>query len=318
MASGYSQRLLTSVVPQAFAWRGPFEIPDRVGHFPSIGVLSFLPSQTLASPRRTPTASPARASPNPSPFSRRRSLPPWPGGTSAARRRPARARRLPSASRSLSAPCNRGRAGRGRWCSCRHRELATQVHDVIGDLLGHDSKRVVSIFGGTGYRDQVRALHKGVNIVVACPGRLEDLIERGDVRLDDVTTVVLDEADRMADMGFLPAVRRLMDQTVGEPPGAPVLGHHRPRGGVDHPQLPARPGQGCHRGDRRGEGRRRPSLLEGGSGGTGGDHCQIDRAARAGVRVLPHQARGGPRCSAAPGARRASGPHARRSDAGST
>ena len=81
-------------------------------------------------------------------------------------------------------------------------------------LLGHDSKRVVSIFGGTGYRDQVRALHKGVNIVVACPGRLEDLIERGDVRLDDVTTVVLDEADRMADMGFLPAVRRLLDQTA--------------------------------------------------------------------------------------------------------
>jgi superfamily II DNA/RNA helicase len=80
--------------------------------------------------------------------------------------------------------------------------------------LGHDSKRVVSIFGGTGYRDQVRALHKGVNIVVACPGRLEDLIERGDIRLDDVTTVVLDEADRMADMGFLPAVRRLLDQTA--------------------------------------------------------------------------------------------------------
>jgi superfamily II DNA/RNA helicase len=96
------------------------------------------------------------------------------------------------------------------------RELATQVHDVIGHLLGHDSKRVVSIFGGTGYRDQVRALHKGVNIVVACPGRLEDLIARGDVRLDDVTTVVLDEADRMADMGFLPAVRRLLDQTSAD------------------------------------------------------------------------------------------------------
>ncbi len=88
------------------------------------------------------------------------------------------------------------------------------MHEVIGGLLGHDAKRVVSIFGGTGYRDQVRALHKGVNIVVACPGRLEDLIERGDVFLDDVTAVVLDEADRMADMGFLPAVRRLLDQTA--------------------------------------------------------------------------------------------------------
>ena len=94
------------------------------------------------------------------------------------------------------------------------RELASQVHEVIGELMGHDRKRVVSIFGGTGYRDQVRALHKGVNIVVACPGRLEDLIERGDILLDDVTTVVLDEADRMADMGFLPAVRRLLDQTA--------------------------------------------------------------------------------------------------------
>ncbi len=94
------------------------------------------------------------------------------------------------------------------------RELASQVHDVLGDLLGHDRKRVVAIFGGTGYRDQVRALHKGVNIVVACPGRLEDLIARGDVALDDVSTVVLDEADRMSDMGFLPAVRRLLDQTA--------------------------------------------------------------------------------------------------------
>ena len=94
------------------------------------------------------------------------------------------------------------------------RELASQVHEVLGDLLGNERKRVVSIFGGTGYREQVRALQKGVNIVVACPGRLEDLIERGDVRLDDVTTVVLDEADRMSDMGFLPAVRRLLDQTA--------------------------------------------------------------------------------------------------------
>jgi superfamily II DNA/RNA helicase len=93
------------------------------------------------------------------------------------------------------------------------RELASQVHAVLGSLLGHESKRIVSIFGGTGYRDQCRALHKGVNVVVACPGRLEDLIDRGDVLLDDVTTVVLDEADRMSDMGFLPVVRRLLDQT---------------------------------------------------------------------------------------------------------
>jgi superfamily II DNA/RNA helicase len=94
------------------------------------------------------------------------------------------------------------------------RELASQVQAVLGSLMGRESQRVVSIFGGTGYRDQCRALQRGVNIVVACPGRLEDLIERGDLRLDDVTTVVLDEADRMSDMGFLPAVRRLLDQTA--------------------------------------------------------------------------------------------------------
>jgi superfamily II DNA/RNA helicase len=94
------------------------------------------------------------------------------------------------------------------------RELATQVHDVIASLLGPDARRVVAVFGGMGYRDQVKALHKGVDIVVACPGRLEDLIERGNVSLDDVHTVVLDEADRMSDMGFLPAVRRLLDQTA--------------------------------------------------------------------------------------------------------
>ena len=93
------------------------------------------------------------------------------------------------------------------------RELATQVHDVLRTLLGTDRHGVVSVFGGTGYRDQVKALQRGVNIVVACPGRLEDLIERGNVQLGDVTTVVLDEADRMSDMGFLPAVRRLLDQT---------------------------------------------------------------------------------------------------------
>ena len=134
------------------------------------------------------------------------------------------------------------------------RELATQVHDVLAGLLGPDAKRVVAVFGGVGYRDQVRALHKGVNIVVACPGRLEDLIDRGDVRLDDVTTVVLDEADRMSDMGFLPVVRRLLDQTAAEPPGPPLLRHHRQGGGVDHPRLPARPRPGGGRGDGGGEG----------------------------------------------------------------
>ena len=108
------------VVPRAFARRGPFEIPDRVGHFSSIGVSSFLPFQTLASPRRTPTASRARASPNHSPFSQRRFPLRSRAGTSAGRRPPDRARRLPSGSRSWSVPCNRARVAPGRWSSSRH------------------------------------------------------------------------------------------------------------------------------------------------------------------------------------------------------
>jgi superfamily II DNA/RNA helicase len=94
------------------------------------------------------------------------------------------------------------------------RELATQVAGEIDLLLGRGSdKKVAVVFGGTGYGAQRKALSRGAAILVACPGRLEDLIEQGDVRLDQVDLVVLDEADRMADMGFLPAVKRLLDQT---------------------------------------------------------------------------------------------------------
>jgi superfamily II DNA/RNA helicase len=72
---------------------------------------------------------------------------------------------------------------------------------------------VVTVYGGTGYGPQRSALRRGVEVLVACPGRLEDLIQQNDVVLSDVKIVVLDEADRMADMGFLPAVKRLLDQT---------------------------------------------------------------------------------------------------------
>src|SRR5262249_49847284 len=73
--------------------------------------------------------------------------------------------------------------------------------------------RVAAFYGGAGFGAQLKALRRGVDIVVACPGRLTDLIERGEVRLDAVQVVVLDEADRMADMGFLPVVRKLLDLT---------------------------------------------------------------------------------------------------------
>ncbi len=69
---------------------------------------------------------------------------------------------------------------------------------------------VAAIYGGVGYGPQRRALGAGAELVVACPGRLEDLINTGDIMLDRVGHVVIDEADRMADMGFLPAVRRIL------------------------------------------------------------------------------------------------------------
>lgn len=93
------------------------------------------------------------------------------------------------------------------------RELALQIADVLTPLLAARGRRVATIYGGVSYERQRKALRQGVDVVVACPGRLEDLMEAGTIRLSEVRTVVLDEADRMADMGFLPAVRRILDAT---------------------------------------------------------------------------------------------------------
>ena len=93
------------------------------------------------------------------------------------------------------------------------RELASQVQDQLMALCWGTKTEVLAIYGGAGMERQMRALGKGVEIVVATPGRLKDLLERGSLRLDDVNLVVIDEADRMADMGFLPEVRRLLDLT---------------------------------------------------------------------------------------------------------
>ncbi len=93
------------------------------------------------------------------------------------------------------------------------RELAAQVCEVITSLGGKGQHRAVALYGGSGYNTQFRALRRGVDVIVACPGRLEDLVARGDVKLSKITRVVIDEADRMADMGFLPAVTRIVDMT---------------------------------------------------------------------------------------------------------
>jgi len=90
------------------------------------------------------------------------------------------------------------------------RELAAQVHDHLRALGRHTSVASVSVFGGVGAAPQVRALRAGVDIVVATPGRLLDHLGTGAARLDQVEILVLDEADRMLDMGFLPDVKRIL------------------------------------------------------------------------------------------------------------
>lgn len=94
------------------------------------------------------------------------------------------------------------------------RELASQVRRTLDPLLQVTGGRAVSLYGGTSITKDLQRLRSRVDVVVATPGRLEDLIQRGAIDLGDVDLVVVDEADRMADMGFLPAVRRLLDATA--------------------------------------------------------------------------------------------------------
>ena len=96
------------------------------------------------------------------------------------------------------------------------RELATQVHDTLAPLAAALGLTTTTVYGGVGQGRQVDALRRSVDIVVACPGRLEDLMRQGHVKLDDVEVTVLDEADHMADLGFLPGVRRIMDRTPAD------------------------------------------------------------------------------------------------------
>jgi superfamily II DNA/RNA helicase len=93
------------------------------------------------------------------------------------------------------------------------RELAEQVTRVLVPLARTRGLFVLGVYGGVSLAPQIRSLARGATIVVATPGRLIDLVERGAVDLGAVETLVLDEADRMADMGFFPQVRRLIDQT---------------------------------------------------------------------------------------------------------
>lgn len=96
------------------------------------------------------------------------------------------------------------------------RELATQIATAIEPLATALGLRVTTIFGGVSQKRQEDAMRRGSDIVVACPGRLEDLVQQRIVRLDNVEITVLDEADHMADLGFLPAVTRILAATPAD------------------------------------------------------------------------------------------------------
>ncbi|MQA77744.1 MAG: DEAD/DEAH box helicase [Streptosporangiales bacterium] len=94
------------------------------------------------------------------------------------------------------------------------RELAQQVTDTLAPLGRVVGVRIAAVYGGASMGRQITLLRRGAGVVVATPGRLIDLIEQGECRLDEVTVTVLDEADYMADLGFLPAVTQLLDLTA--------------------------------------------------------------------------------------------------------
>jgi ATP-dependent RNA helicase RhlE len=96
------------------------------------------------------------------------------------------------------------------------RELAAQVETAFHDLARFTPLRMAVVYGGVGYGKQLDALQAGADVIIATPGRLLDHLERGSCRLDGVKYLVLDEADRMLDMGFLPDVRRIVQKCPRE------------------------------------------------------------------------------------------------------
>ena len=123
---------------------------------------------------------------------------------------------LPVVSRLAAVP-QRRRAKRPRaLILAPTRELATQIEEALKPLAATAGLTSRTIFGGVSQVPQVKALAGGVDILVACPGRLLDLMGQGMVSLDEIGITVLDEADQMADMGFLPMVRRILDRTPAD------------------------------------------------------------------------------------------------------
>ncbi|GJX74926.1 DEAD-box ATP-dependent RNA helicase 37-like protein [Tanacetum coccineum] len=99
------------------------------------------------------------------------------------------------------------------------RELSSQIHEEARKFSYQTGVKVVVVYGGTPIHQQLRELERGVDILVATPGRLVDLLERAKVSLEKIRYLALDEADRMLDMGFEPQIRKIVEQTDMPPPG---------------------------------------------------------------------------------------------------
>jgi superfamily II DNA/RNA helicase len=113
---------------------------------------------------------------------------------------------LPILNKLLSGPRRRARA----LIVTPTRELAQQIHEAVGDLAVGTGLRSATLYGGVAASPQIRALRDGTEILIACPGRLLDHLSQGNARLDGIEILILDEADRMLDMGFLPDVKRIL------------------------------------------------------------------------------------------------------------
>ena len=109
------------------------------------------------------------------------------------------------------------------------RELCVQVAGDLEKAAARRGVRVLTIYGGRAYEPQVETLRKGVEVVVGTPGRLLDLAQQGHLDLGHVRTLVLDEADEMLDLGFLPDVERIVRLVAGRAADHAVLGHHAGR-----------------------------------------------------------------------------------------
>ncbi len=120
---------------------------------------------------------------------------------------------LPLVSRLAASPTRRAPHRPRALILAPTRELVTQINEAMAPFAAALGLKTATVFGGVGHEPQVRALRNGLDVLVACPGRLCDHVQTGSAVLDAIEITVLDEADHMADMGFLPDVKRLLDRT---------------------------------------------------------------------------------------------------------